>query len=107
MKFEQASDWVAALAGEAGEAERRALFVRHAAFHTAATMGLLQGEVSRQAYSDKESAQRLSGVAWWLAEKLGDASSRATAERCLGHVRFVESRYEEALGHYERALGLI
>ena len=107
MKFEQASDWVTALAGEAGEAERRALFVRHAAFHTAATMGLLQGEVSRQAYSDKESAQRLAGAAWWLAEKLGDAASRATAERCLGHVRFVESRHEEALGHYERALGLI
>jgi tetratricopeptide (TPR) repeat protein len=107
MKFGPTSEWIAAIAGEAGEAQRRALFERHAEFHTAETVTLLQGEVSRQAYSDKESAQRLAGVAGWLAEKLGDATSRATGERCLGHVRYVESRYEEALGHYERALGLL
>ncbi len=107
MSFGQPSDWISALAEEVGEAERRARFDRHAVFHTSETLALLQAEVSRQAYSNKENAQRLALAAGWLADKLGDEASRATAERCLGHVLYVESRYEEALGHYERALDLI
>lgn len=101
-----AGEWVERLAAEPSEAARRHLCAACPGV-PAEAFAVLQGRLLQLAYADTGQAERLAQCGQWMAESIGDTSTRGIAERGSGHVAYVRGQYTAAAAHYRRAVQLL
>lgn len=66
----------------------------------------LSDETVRLSRVDPALAQEVAEDACWLAERTEDAYCQGRATRALGHAHLIHGRHADALGCYDRAIGL-
>jgi CHAT domain-containing protein len=97
-------NWIEQLAELPDQGARQALLRRKAQPLDAATVEQLYAEVLRLARVDLRRAGIVSHTLSWLADYLGQDTSRGLALRARGYVLYLTGKHVEALSCYERAL---
>jgi CHAT domain-containing protein len=94
------------LAQEPNARRRRRLLETHPQLWTPEIVIRLYDEVVRLLHVNVQQAERIGRSASLMAEKLGDAPSRAAALRAMGHISYRKRQYEASLELYQGALAL-
>ncbi len=94
--------WIEEIVTEAGKTEPEHLRAVRPDLPRTEVVERLCDEALRQARSDLGRAESLAQAANVLAEEIGDARSRALAEKAVGHAHYLAGRYDQALEHYRR-----
>jgi CHAT domain-containing protein len=95
---------VEALAKETRPLRRRQILMAAKELWAPETVARFYDEALRRVHVDLPEAERISRAASWLAGKIGDEGSRATALRSMGNILERKRRYVEALKQFEQAL---
>ncbi|MBI4874938.1 MAG: CHAT domain-containing protein [Acidobacteria bacterium] len=99
-------DFVLQLAQVGDARERRKLLLAHKQRWNPQLVELLYDETVRLARVDLQHAGNLAQAAAWVGERLGDDRSRALGLRSVGHIFYLQSKYETAWERYQAALAL-
>ena len=97
---------VAELAAEPQPLRRRQILMGARACWQPETVTRFYDETIRLVRIDLTQGERLARAAAWLADRLEDDYSRATAARALGHIAQLRRKYETAREYYQQALGM-
>ena len=97
---------VAELGSEPQPLRRRTILLAAKDCWTRETVTRLYDETIRLVRIDVTQGERVARSAAWLAERIGDDYSKATAARALGHIAQLRRQYEAAREHYLAALAI-
>jgi len=103
-RWSDAGPWISGLASLDEERARREYFSAEPRAHRFEIASQLYAEVLQLAYVNLERADRLSQAIKWLADLLGDESTRTLSLRSRGHLSFARGHYAEALECYQEAI---
>ena len=95
---------LAELAQEPNPRRRRQLLQARAELWRPENVNRFYDEVLRLLHVNVQHAERIARATFQMAERLGEATSRAAGLRALGHVYYRRRKYEASLHHYEQSL---
>ena len=102
--METAETLASKLAAVPRAAERRRRLMRAPKRQTLEMVRALYAEVVRLSRVELKQAASVASTVRWLADRAGDAESRALAFRITGHVHYLKGKYQDALTQYDLAL---
>lgn len=95
---------IEAVAHEPSPLKRRQILMAAREVWSPESVARFYDEALKRVHVDLPQAERIARSASWLAGKIGDDASQATALRSMGNILERKRRYVEALKHFEQAL---